>query len=141
VTTYSAKETINCPPDDVWELLTDAADYGEWNTTTVSLEGQIELGSRIKLVSTVNPKRAFKLSVSEMDRPHRMVWSDGMPFGLFRGVRTFTLTPRGERQTEFEMVEVFSGFLEPLISKSIPDMTDSFAEFSKSLKVAAESGN
>jgi hypothetical protein len=140
VTTYSVKETISCPPDGVWDLLTDAAGYSSWNTTIVSIEGEIELGSRIKLVSTVNPKRAFKLNVSEMDRPHNMVWSDGLPLGLFRGVRTFTLAAVGEGQTEFEMVEVFSGLLEPLISRSIPDMTDSFAEFAASLKVAAESG-
>ena len=61
-----------------------------------------------------------------------------MPLGLFRGVRTFTLTPSGDGSTTFEMVEVFSGLLEPLISKSIPDMTDSFEEFAESLKRAAE---
>lgn len=139
MTTYSVRETIDCPPGGVWELLTAADGYLDWNTTIVSLEGEITLGSRIKLVSKVNPKRAFKLNVTEMDPPHRMVWSDAMPLGLFRGVRTFTLTPHGDRQTEFEMVEVFSGLLEPLISKSIPDMTDSFAEFAASLKTAAES--
>ena len=138
MTTYSVKKTIAAPADQVWALLTDAAGYPEWNSTIVSLEGQIALGNRIKLVSTVNPKRAFKLTVSEMDEPRRMVWSDGMPLGLFRGVRTFTLTPADDGATTFEMVEEFSGLLEPLISKSIPDMSDSFEEFGESLKRAAE---
>lgn len=138
MTTYSVEKTIAAPADRVWDLLTNAAEYPKWNTTIVSLEGRITLGGRIKLVSTVNPKRAFKLTVSEMDEPRRMVWSDGMPFGLFSGVRTFTLTPGGEGSTTFEMVEVFSGLLEPLISKSIPDMSDSFEEFGESLKQAAE---
>lgn len=40
--------------------------------------------------------------------------------------------------TEFSMEEVFSGLLEPLISKSIPDMTDSFEQFADGLKRAAE---
>ena len=138
MTTYSVKKTIAASADQVWALLTDAAGYPEWNSTIVSLEGRIALGNRIKLVSTVNPKRAFKLTVSEMDEPRRMVWSDGMPLGLFRGVRTFTLTPADDGATTFEMVEEFSGLLEPLISKSIPDMSDSFEEFGESLKRAAE---
>ncbi len=140
MTSYSVKKTISAPADEVWALLTTAAAYPEWNSTIVSLEGEVALGNRIKLVSTVNPKRAFKLTVSEMDEPRRMVWSDGMPLGLFRGVRTFTLSPAGEGATTFEMEEVFSGLLEPLISKSIPDMTDSFEEFGESLKRAAEAG-
>jgi hypothetical protein len=106
----------------------------------VSLDGEIAEGNRIRLVSKVNPKRAFKLTVSELQEPAHMVWSDGMPLGLFRGVRTFTLTPVGDGSTTFEMTEVFSGLLEPLISKSIPDMTDSFEEFGESLKRAAETG-
>ena len=138
MTTYSVNKVIAAPADKVWELLTNAAGYTEWNPTIVSLEGQIALGNRIKLTSTVNPKRAFKLTVSEMNEPRRMVWSDGMPLGLFRGVRTFTLTPADDGTTTFEMAEEFSGLLEPLISKSIPDMTDSFEEFGESLKRAAE---
>ena len=61
-----------------------------------------------------------------------------MPLGLFKGVRTYTLTPQGDGTTEFSMEEVFSGLLEPLISKSIPDMSESFEQFADGLKRAAE---
>ena len=138
MTSYSATRTIKATPERVWGLLTDAAAYPDWNSTIISLEGDIALGEKIKLVSTVNPKRAFKLSVTELDQPRKMVWADGMPFGLFRGVRTYTLTAVSDQQTEFTMEEVFSGLLEPLISKGIPDMTESFAEFADCLKNAAE---
>ena len=138
MTTYSVEETIKASPESVWSLLTDGSSFADWNTTIVSFEGDIVAGNRIKLVSTVNPKRAFKLNVAEMQAPHRMVWSDGMPLGLFKGVRTFTLSSVGDGSTKFEMVEEYSGLLEPLISRSIPDMTDSFREFAASLKHAAE---
>lgn len=39
----------------------------------------------------------------------------------------------------FSMKEVLSGLLEPMISKSIPDMTDSFEQFADGLKRTAES--
>lgn len=138
MTVYSVNKTIAAPADQVWALLADAAAYSSWNSTIVSLDGEIAMGNKIKLISTVNPKRAFKLKVVEMQAPARMVWSDGLPLGLFRGVRTYTLRPNPDGQTEFEMVETYSGLLEPLISKSIPDMTESFEEFAQSLKIAAE---
>mgnify|MGYP001818439255 CR=1 FL=1 len=138
MTSYSVRETIAADAETVWDLLTDGTRFADWNSTIVSFEGDIAKGNRIKLVSTVNPKRAFKLNVAEVDAPRHMVWSDGMPLGLFKGVRTFSLTPSGEGSTVFEMVEEYSGLLEPLISRSIPDMSDSFREFAASLKQAAE---
>ncbi len=141
MTSYSVEEAINASPETVWALLTDGSRIAEWNSTIVSFEGDIRRGNRIKLVSTVNPKRAFKLNVAEMDAPRHMVWSDGMPLGLFKGVRTFTLTPAADGATVFSMVEEYSGLLEPLISRSIPDMTESFQDFAASLKQAAEGGN
>jgi hypothetical protein len=67
-----------------------------------------------------------------------MVWSDGMPLGLFRGVRTYLLEER-DGATEFSMTEVFSGPLSGLITKAIPDMTESFSLFTDGLEAAAES--
>ena len=137
MTTYSVTRTINAPADHVWGYLTDASAYPSWNPTIVSLDGSIAEGTTIALVSTLNPKRTFKLKVSDVDAPRSMVWSDGMPLGLFKGVRTFTL---GEQDgtTTFTMEEVHSGLLEPLISKSIPDMTQSFQDFGDALKQTAE---
>jgi hypothetical protein len=141
MTAYSVARTIAASPEAIWALLTNAEGYKEWNPTIVSLDGMISLDNKIKVVSTVNPKRAFKLTVTEMDEPNRMVWANGMPLGLFQGVRTYTLTPTAGGQTEFSMIEEFTGLLESLISKSIPDMTDSFEAFADGLKQAAESGS
>jgi uncharacterized protein YndB with AHSA1/START domain len=138
-TSYAVRRTINASPEKVWALLTDAAGYPDWNTAVISLEGRIAIGERIKLVSIVSPQRTFKLTVTELDAPTRMVWSGGMPLGLFRGVRTYSLRPHGEG-TEFAMEEVFSGPLAPMITKAIPDQTESFEKFADGLKQASESG-
>jgi hypothetical protein len=135
---YFVRRTIDAAPQRVWALLTDAGSYADWNPAVVSIEGPIALGGTISLVSIVNPKRTFKLTVSELEPPRRMVWSDGMPLRLFRGVRTYRLSPVGEGRTEFEMEEVFSGFLAPLITKAIPDMTESFDRFADGLQRGAE---
>lgn len=135
--TTTVNREIAASPGRVWELLTDASSYSDWNESVVSISGPIEVGNTVELVSVVNPDRTFKLKVVEMDAPHRMVWADGMPLGLFKGVRTYDLAPSGTG-TSFTMTEVFSGLMAGLIVKAIPDMTDSFNLFADGLKSAAE---
>lgn len=136
-TEFRVSRTIEAPIDRVWGLLTDVSEQSRWNSTLVSIEGEIREGGQVTLVSTVNPGRTFKLTVSHVSAPHRMTWSDGMPLGLFQGIRTFELADR-DGATEFTMVERYRGLLAGLITRSIPDMTDSFAEYGDALKTAAE---
>jgi uncharacterized protein YndB with AHSA1/START domain len=139
-TSYAVRRTIRATPERVWQLLADGPGYPGWNPSVVSLDGTLAVGEKIRLVSAVAPTRTFSLTVAEMDGPRRMVWTDGMPLGLFKGVRTYTLEPVAGG-TEFTMEEVFSGALAPLITKAIPDMTESFAQFADGLKTASESGD
>lgn len=139
MTTYSVTRTINAQPQIIWDLLTNAGAYPQWNPAVLGIEGRIEDGSKIKLTSIVNPDRQFTLNVTEVRAPNHMVWWDGMPLGLFKGVRTFEVTPQGDGTSEFKMEEVYSGLMAPLITKSIPDQTDAFNQFADGLKEAAES--
>ena len=134
---YAVERRIEASAETVWALLTDAAGYAEWNDSVLSIAGPIEVGNTIELVSVVNPKRTFRLTVAEMDAPTRMIWTDGMPLGLFTGTRTYSLTPDGDA-TVFSMVEALTGPLAGLITKMIPDLTESFEQFADGLRVAAE---
>ncbi len=134
---YHVSRRIDAPAERVWGLLTDASSYRDWNRAVVSIEGTIALGNTISLVSIVNPKRVFTLKVTDVARPNRLVWSDNMPLGLFNGERTYRLDER-DGATEFSMSEQFSGLLSGLITRAIPDMTDSFNLFADGLKSAAE---
>jgi hypothetical protein len=135
--TYSVSRHIEAPPQVVWELLTDPSSYSDWNPAVLSIAGAMSPGGTIKLVSIASPQRTFSLTVTSMQAPARMVWSDGMPLGLFRGVRTYQLDPVGAG-TAFSMTEEFSGPLAGLIVKSIPDLTESFDQFADGLRTAAE---
>jgi len=139
LTTYSVTRIIAAGPQVIWDLLTNASAYPEWNPAVLEIEGEIREGQTIKLTSIVNPDRQFKLKVSDVEPPRHMVWSDGMPLGLFRGARRFDVVPRGDGTSEFTMEEVYSGLMAPVITRSIPDMTDSFDKFADGLKEAAES--
>ncbi len=134
---FEVVTVIAAPRDRVWSLLTDADSYARWNPSVVSITGPIAKGETISLVSTLDPKRTFKLHVTEMASPERMVWSDGMPLGLFRGARTFLLEIV-EGGTRFSMVEEYSGPLAGLITRMIPDMNESFQMYADGLKAEAE---
>ena len=88
--------------------------------------------------SKANPGRAFPVKVSEFESGRRMTWSGGMPLGLFKGVRTFTLAPEGNGTTRFTMREEYTGSLLPLIWRSMPDLGPSFRQFADGLKQRAE---
>lgn len=134
---YSVALSIAAPPQRVWDLLVDAPGYKRWNASVVSIDGPIERGRTIKLISAVNPSRTFALNITAMDPPHRLVWTGGMPLGLFTGTRTFLIESAGQ-ESRFSMTEVYTGLMSGLIFRSIPDLNASFKQFAESLKTAAE---
>ncbi|HKE18598.1 MAG TPA: SRPBCC domain-containing protein [Kofleriaceae bacterium] len=128
---------IRAPAARVWSLLTNAADLPRWNSTVDSLEGTIAVGQRLALRVPIAPRRTFKPKVTALEPETRMVWSDGAA-PMFKGVRTFTLTPRGDGSTDFSMVEVLSGLMLPMVRRSLPDFGPPFERYAADLKVEAE---
>lgn len=135
---YDASATITAPPDAIWAVLTDGPGYSAWDSGVVRVDGRIAPGERITVVSEANPGRSFPVKVTEFTPGRSMTWSGGMPLGLFRGVRTFSLSPQGDGTTAFRMREEYSGPLLPLIWRSMPDLGPSFTKFASGLKQRAE---
>jgi hypothetical protein len=138
VRSYEASSTINASPDAIWAILTDAPGYAGWNSGVVGVDGTIAPGEKIKVTSAANPKRAFPVKVTDFEPGRSMTWSGGMPLGLFKGVRTFKLSP-GNDATTFTMREEYTGPLVPLLWRSMPDLGPSFEQFATGLKQRAES--
>ncbi len=128
--------TIAAGPEKIWALLTDAANFPKWNSTVSSIEGQIASGQKIKVRVPITD-RVFNLKVSGFDPARGMVWSDGMA-PMFKGVRTFWLTPKAGGGTEFQMAESFAGLMLPMIAGSLPDFVPVFETYAADLKKAAE---
>jgi hypothetical protein len=135
---YESNVTIAAPPEVVWEVLSDAAAYPEWDSGVVRVEGAIAEGAKIKVFSEVSPGRAFPVTVQDLDASRGMTWRGGMPLGLFTGARRFVLTAEGEG-TAFAMREEFTGPLLPLIWRTMPDLQPTFDRFANGLKAEAES--
>ena len=138
---FSATTSIEASPDTIWAILTNAAGYPEWDPGMERLEGRIAPGEKVKAFTKLSPGRAFPATVTEFVPGRKMTWTGGMPLGLFKGVRTFTLTPQSDSATEFTLREVFTGLLLPIFGRSIPDLTPTFEEFVAALKTRAENGS
>jgi hypothetical protein len=137
---FAVKISICATPERIWGLLTDTAGYTVWNHTVEKVEGKIALGERVTVRPKINPGRAFPVKVTGFEAPRKMVWTGGMPLGLFKGERVFTLTPGANGLVEFSMREEYTGLMAPLIGRSIPDLQPVFDEFANDLKRAAEGG-
>jgi len=127
---------IHATPERIWALLTNAADFPRWNSTVSSIKGPIAKGQKLELNVPISD-RTFSPKVTELEPLTRMVWSDGMA-PMFKGERTFTLTPREDGTTDFEMVEIFSGVMLPMIKGSLPDFGPVFDRYARDLKQEAE---
>ena len=129
----SVSTTIQADAGIVWALLTNASDYPRWNSTVVSIKGEIRQGANIELKSTLDEKRVFKLKVKEFDPGKRLVWGDA------QGNRIYSLTKGDAGGVRFEMTEKIGGPLFPLFAGYIPSFDESFERFAADLKKEAES--
>jgi hypothetical protein len=135
---YEASSVIKAGPEQIWPVLVDGAKYADWDSGVDKVEGRIAPGEKIKVYVKAHPGRAFPVKVADFEPGRMMRWTGGMPLGLFRGERTYTLTPQGDGTTRFTMREEYTGPLLPLIWKSIPNLAPSFEQFANGLKQRVE---
>ena len=128
---------IQTDPQIIWTLITNSADFPRWNSTIISIDGEIKLGKTIKLKSTLDQSRVFKLKVKSMTPEKEMLWGSGTaPF--FKGLRTYTLEKISDNETMFTMSEKIGGWMFPMAAKYIPEFDASFEQFVADLKKEAE---
>jgi hypothetical protein len=134
---YRSTRTIAASPDAVWSVLLDVGAWPDWDSGVTKVEGAARDGGKVKVFSEVSPGRAFPVRVAIDPDRRIMTWTGGMPFGLFRGVRTFQVTPAGDG-SEVDVQERFTGPLVGTMAKRMPDLQPSFDTFTDGLKARCE---
>jgi uncharacterized protein YndB with AHSA1/START domain len=136
---YESTATIAAGAEDAWRVLVDGRTWPSWDAGVTAVEGTIAPGGTVRIRTEVAPGRAFPVRVTAFEPSSRLEFTGGMPLGLFRGVRTYTLTPDGAG-TLFRMREEYTGPLLGLIWRSMPDLQPSFDRFAEGLKRRVEAG-
>jgi uncharacterized protein YndB with AHSA1/START domain len=139
MTEYLTATHIAAPAERVWAVLTDASAYSTWNPEIIRIDGVIAANARITAHVRLGSGavRRVPQRISVLEAPRRMEWIGGLPFGLFIGRRTFTVTPATDG-TEFQMHLQMTGPLARWILKSVGDRQPEIDTFARSLKLCAE---
>ncbi len=131
--TTSVSIEIKSTQSIIWKLLTTSSDFPRWNSTVLSIEGNIKEGEKIELKSYLDSSRVFKIKIKEVVPMERMVWGDAM------GTRIYTITEAKEGSYLFSMTETIGSFMFPLFANKIPSFDESFEKYASDLKREAES--
>jgi hypothetical protein len=97
----------------------EANNYTVWDSGITEIEGDVRNGGTIR-IRTTNANRRYRL-----------------PLGLFKSVRTFTLSSQ-DAMTHLRVTEEFTGPLAGLMGNTVEDTVDSFADHVRAVKERAE---
>jgi len=136
---YTASATIAAPPEQVWPVLVAADQWSSWDSGVVAVDGELNPGEKVTIRTEVSPSRSFPVVVETVQPPRLLRLRGGMPFGLFTGVRSYTLEP-SDGGTRFTVTEEYTGPLLGLIWRTMPDLQPSFDQFAAGLKQRVETG-
>ena len=133
---------IAAPARRVWEILTDFADFPQWNPFIRRAQGTLVKGERLEVVMQPSGARGMTFSPTvlnvEADREIRWIGHLFVP-GLFDGEHIFTIEPLGTGRVRFTQRELFTGLLVPLLARMLDTGTQrGFEEMNKALKARAE---
>ena len=137
---YEASTQINRPADAVWAILVDGSNWPNWDSGVDGVSGTIAAGQTVTIRSKVAPGRTFPVKITTFAPGSSLVFTGGMPLGLFKGVRTYTLAPAPGGGTNLKVREEYSGPLVSMMWRSMPDLGPSFTQFATGLKRRAEGG-
>lgn len=126
----------------VWDVLTDFAAYGEWNSH-MKIEGVPEVGT--KLVVHMGGGMTFKPKVLVAKPNHELRWIGKLAFGgLVDGEHFFILAANPDGTTRLTHGEDFSGAVVTLMGRSLrkPDQVEKnqagYEAFNRALKARVE---
>ncbi len=136
---YQSKIIINAPCEQVFNAISNVDLFPIFDPSCLKIEGSIKQKQNIKIYTRDRPQRPLMMRVSVVEKNQKMVWSTGLPFGLFRRVRSFIVFAKDDHTTEFLIAEVYSGPLLGLLKNTISDMSKEQKLFTKGLKKYLES--
>ena len=142
----SSEIEINASPERVWQVLTDFSALPDWNTFIRSVEGDLNVGGRLKVYikASKGMGMSFKPTVlrAEPNRELRWIGRLLMP-GLMDGEHSFIIEPMEDNHVRFVQSESFTGVLVSLMSMLgvFKNALIGFEEMNQALKRRAELAN
>ncbi len=132
---------IKAAPTVVWSILTDFERYAEWNPLLPSVQGDLRLGSPLRLQIRLPwlPLLRITTTVQQVESGISFEWAgETLSQSVFLGLHRFAVKSDGTGHTQFEQSETYSGLLSHAVFLFIPILRYGFNQMNHSLKAAAE---
>jgi hypothetical protein len=129
---------IEAPAERVWDVLTDLANYPQWNPLIRQASGKVEEGERLTL--RIEPPdlwgRTFQVLVVRVEPCREFRWLGKLLVtGLLDGDHTFLIDSVGPGRVRVVQRENFSGLLVPILArKLVPNMRRGFENLNRALE-------
>jgi hypothetical protein len=113
---YKLKEVrteikLDASPERVWQVFTDLAAFKDWNPFIKEAEGELNVGSKLRLY--LQPPRGrgmeFRPEVPSVVANKEVSWRGHISV-VFNGEHRFTLERMGGNATRFAQHSIFRGF-------------------------------
>jgi hypothetical protein len=133
---------INSYPESVWKILTDFANYDQWNPFINKIIGPPTKGSKIDIyIETPSGKsRKYSPRITKVEEGRELRWSgkSSLP-GFLNAEHIFTIEELQPERVRFIQREVFDGLLTRLFGKGVDlDVKQGFQDMNDALKKRAE---
>ncbi len=105
---------IDAPAKDVWDVLLDFDQYGEWNPFLTNIDGNAKEGEEIKVTVALPFRQSmdFNLKVETVVNGKEMIWlGQTLEPRVLDGEHIFRVESIGRNRSRFTQEEKFSGIL------------------------------
>ena len=105
---------INASIEDVWSLLENFENYGEWNSM-ITFKGEPKVGKKTPMkVSIMGKVIIAPVKFLKIQKEKELSWKGG-PMGLITGEHYFKLEAVNDKTTKMIQGEKFKGLLVPFM--------------------------
>jgi len=126
----------------VWQILTDFANFPNWNPFIRLAKGEPRIGAQLEVFMKPSGAKGmtFRPLVLKAEPNRELRWLGHLLVpGLFDGEHIFTIEPLGANRVRFVQREIFTGLLVPLFMRWLHTETlRGFEEMNHALKIRAE---
>ncbi|WP_374574099.1 SRPBCC family protein [Phenylobacterium sp.] len=112
---------IQAPPETIWEVLYDLPGWSKWNPLYVEAEGQIRIGStlRLKMVLPGEAAQDIRPVVLEWVPHEQLHWRLSLMWGMVSNTRYIEIEKLGETSCIVSNGELFGGLFGPSVAKRL----------------------
>jgi hypothetical protein len=132
---------IQASPEKVWQVLTDLAQYPDWNPFIHEAIGKAKVGEKVDItVRSGSKEMTLHCQVIKVEPNQELSWKYHVILpALFSGVHTFRIEPMGANRVRFTDREEFRGWLVPLQASDIDtNSRKGFEKMDEALKARSE---